>query len=115
MILLNITENKPNGLLSILRDNMGFFKQIAQLFSAKPAAAAVFPTTEYKGFSITPQPMQDGGQFRLAALIEKGEGEARKQHHFIRSDTVPSAGQAAELTLAKCKMFIDQTGEGMFK
>ncbi|HEY5716295.1 MAG TPA: HlyU family transcriptional regulator [Psychromonas sp.] len=94
---------------------MGFFKQIVQLFGAKPAPAAVFPAVEYKGFTITPQPMADGGQYRVAAIIEKGEGETLKQHQFIRSDTQVSADQAAELTLLKCKMFIDQTGDGMFK
>jgi hypothetical protein len=93
---------------------MGFFKQIAQLISAKAAPAAVFPTLEYKGFSITPQPMKDGGQFRISAIIEKEEGGAHKQHQFIRSDTFASAEQAAELTLPKCKMFIDQMGDKMF-
>ena len=94
---------------------MEFFKNITQLFATKPAPAAVFPTTEYKGFTITPQPIKDGGQYRVAAIIEKGEGEAHKQHRFIRSDTLANADQTAELTLSKCKMFIDQIGDGMFK
>ncbi|WP_372882508.1 HlyU family transcriptional regulator [Psychromonas sp.] len=94
---------------------MGFFKNITQLFTAKPTPVAVFPATEYKGFTITPQPMKDGGQFRVAAIIEKGEGEAHKQHRFIRSDTLANAEQAAELTLSKCKTFIDQMGDGIFR
>jgi len=93
---------------------MGFFKKIGQLFSAKPVPAAVFPTLEYKGFIITPQPMKDNGQFRVAARIEKGEGETLKQHQFIRSDCQASADETAKLTLLKCKTFIDQIGDKMF-
>ncbi|MFT6927294.1 MAG: hypothetical protein ACJAZP_002927 [Psychromonas sp.] len=93
---------------------MGFFKKIAQSFSSKPAPAAVFPTLEYKGFKITPQPMKDNGQFRVAATIEKGAGEALKQHQFIRSDCQASSEKTAELTLIKCKIFIDQIGDKMF-
>ena len=94
---------------------MGFFKNITQVFAAKPTPAAVFPATEYKGFTITPRPIKEGGQFRVAALIEKGEGQACRQHQFIRSDTLANAEQAAELTLSKCKTFIDQMGDGIFK
>ena len=94
---------------------MVFLKKITQLFSVEATPAVVFPTSEYKGFSITPQPMADGGQFRVAAIIEKGEGEALKQHRFIRSDTSGNAEKTAELTLLKCKIFIDQISDGMFK
>ncbi|MFT7052533.1 MAG: hypothetical protein ACJAU1_000078 [Psychromonas sp.] len=93
---------------------MEFFKKIGQLMSPKPAPAAVFPTLEYKGFTITPQPMKDNGQFRVAAMIEKGEGDTLQQHHFIRSDCQVSAEETAKLTLLKCKIFIDQIGAKMF-
>lgn len=94
---------------------MGFFKQFSQLMSGKPAPAEVFPSLEYKGFIIKPQPMKENGQFRVAAIIEKGQGATLKQHQFIRSDTLSSSDETARLTLLKCKIFIDQTGEGMFK
>ncbi|MFQ3175120.1 MAG: hypothetical protein ACJAYB_001868 [Psychromonas sp.] len=94
---------------------MGFFKQFGQLISGKPVPAMAFPSIEYKGFTILPQPMKDNGQFRVAAMIEKGAGETLKQHHFIRSDSQASSEKTAELTLLKCKIFIDQVGEDMFK
>jgi len=94
---------------------MKFFQKISQCFSAKSAPKAVFSTVEYKGFTITPQPMMDGGQFRVAAMIEKVVSGTLKQHHFIRSDTLASADKTAELTVIKCKILIDQAGEGMFK
>ncbi len=96
---------------------MGFFKKVAKLFSGSTQAEKTYPSEAYKGFTITPQPIAAQGQFRVAALIEKAgeEGQEVRQHHFIRSDTVTNADQAAELAISKCKVFIDQLGEGIFK
>jgi len=101
---------------------MGFFSTIGKLFTGSAQSNASekstkgYPSQEYKGFTITPQPLADKGQFRVAALIEKqGETEEEtKQHKFIRSDTVVSADQAAELAMTKCKVFIDQMGDNIF-
>jgi len=100
---------------------MGFFTKVVQLFSAPTDGSQVkptknYPSEQYKGFTITPQPMDNNGQFRIAGLIEKAgaEGEEVKQHHFIRSDTVVNADQAADLTLIKCKVCIDQMGDSIF-
>ncbi len=101
---------------------MGFFTKIAKFLGGSTQATTAesrqnnYPSTEYKGFTITPQPIADQGQFRVAALIEKasGEGQERRRHHFIRSDMVTNADQAAELAISKCKVFIDQLGEGIF-
>ena len=100
---------------------MGFFTKVVKLFSApangtKTGSKVSYPSEQYKGFTITPQPMDNNGQYRIAGLIEKAgaEGEALKQHHFIRSDTVANADQAADLTIVKCKIFIDQMGDSIF-
>lgn len=99
---------------------MGFFKRVAKLFTGSGQSTESqirYPSQTYKGFTITPQPIADQGQFRVAALIEKaaGEGQETKKHHFIRSDMVTNADQAAELAISKCKVFIDQLGEDIFK
>jgi len=104
------------------RDPMGFFTKVGQLFTGSAQSNASkkstkgYPSEAYKGFTITPQPLADNGQFRVAALIEKqGETEEElKQHKFIRSDTVANADQAAELAVSKCKIFIDQMGDNIF-
>ena len=101
---------------------MGFFTKIGQLFTGSAQSNTSkksikgYLSQEYKGFTITPEPLADNGQFRVAALIEKqGETEEdTKQHKFIRSDTVVSADQAAELAISKCKIFIDQMGDSIF-
>ena len=96
---------------------MGFFNKITQLFGNNDEAKAKHISVDYQGYTITPQPKSDNGQFRLAALIEKefsDTGEV-KQHYLIRSDTFASAEQAAEFSITKSKLFIDQTGDAMFK
>ena len=67
-------------------------------------------SVEHEGFKITPEPMRDGSQFRLSALIEK-DG---KTHHLIRADTLASAEAANEAAIAKAKQVIDQMGDCIF-
>ena len=98
---------------------MGFFTKVAKLLGGSAQSAESnnsYASESYKGFTITPQPLADHGQFRIAALIEKAGNEEQesRQHHFIRSDTVTNADQAAELALTKCKIFIDQMGDNIF-
>ncbi|WP_028863794.1 HlyU family transcriptional regulator [Psychromonas aquimarina] len=97
---------------------MGFLKKITGLFNSSESetGAAAFPSEEYKGFIITPQPKNESGRFYLAALIEKpaAQGQVPKQHYLIRSDTYASAEQAAEFSLSKSRVFIDQVGDDMF-
>jgi hypothetical protein len=96
---------------------MGFFTKLGQIFTGSEQtekATSRYPSEEYKGFTITPQPIAAQGQFRVAAVIEKTlQGEVN-QHQFIRSDTCISADQAAELSLSKCKVCIDQMGDNIF-
>lgn len=95
---------------------MGFFSKVGKLFTGAAPAKSSFPSEEYKGFTITPSPLPDQGQFRIAGLIEKkaDNEEQTQQHQFIRSDMVSSEDQAAEITTQKCKVFIDQMGDRIF-
>jgi hypothetical protein len=72
-----------------------------------PAAGAV---EEYKGFRITPAPVRDGGQYRVAARIEK----AGRTHELIRADTMGSLDDARALSLAKARQMIDEQGDRLF-
>lgn len=75
-----------------------------------PAAAQV----EYKGFRITPTPANEGGQFRIGALIEgEVDGEPRS-HRLIRADMIRDLGEANEASIDKAKQMIDQMGAGVF-
>lgn len=69
---------------------------------------------EYKGFMITPAPMKDDGQFRVAATITQGEADAQKVHNFIRSDLIASRDECINVTIRKAKLTIDQLGDNIF-
>lgn len=92
---------------------MGFFSWI---FGNKTANEKVaIEPIEYNGYLIYPEPQTEGGQFRIAGRICKKTDDTMQTHHFIRSDVLPSRADAEAFMLKKAQMFIDQTGDRMFK
>lgn len=89
---------------------MSFWSKLFGQKADSVAAAPAIDSVDYKGFEITPQPLDEGGQFRIAAMIRKGEGE----HYFIRSDVVPTLETCVDLTLLKTRRLIDEQGEQIF-
>jgi len=108
----------------------GFLKRFFSESDAKPVdnTPSVEPV-HYNGFLIFVMPKEEGGQYRVAGLIEKpivkdtaergadeeGNEVENLRHSFIRSDLCMSKQQAEQITLQKCKLFIDQVGDNMFK
>ena len=68
----------------------------------------------YQGFSITPEPMRAGSEYRIAARIEKEVDGEMKTHHLIRADTISDFEAAKEASVNKAKAMIDQMGERLF-
>ncbi len=68
----------------------------------------------YDGFLIFPEPLSEGGEFRIGARIEKEIDGELKTHILIRADTFITKGDAAEASLRKAKTLIDQMGERLF-
>jgi len=90
---------------------MSFLSSLKSMFSGSgdsPSIAA--EAQDYQGYSILPTPQSEGGQFRVSALISKGEQE----HKFIRSDLIMTRDECIEVTLRKAKMTIDQQGDSIF-
>lgn len=77
-------------------------------------APSVGTAQEYKGFSILPTPIKEGGQWRLAGTISKEIGGAMKEHKFIRADLFSSKDEAVQFAVSKAQLIIDQSGEGIF-
>ncbi|MEM8851840.1 MAG: HlyU family transcriptional regulator [Pseudomonadota bacterium] len=86
---------------------MSLFSKLFGGGGSEPAAA---PPTDYEGFTITPEPIQAGGEWRVAAKIEK-DG---KVHQVIRADTLRDREACADVSLAKAKQVIDQQGDRIF-
>ncbi len=68
----------------------------------------------YEGFRIFPEPIKEGGQYRIAARIEKDIDGETKVHQLIRADTIGDADVAFEASLGKAKSLIDQQGDTIF-
>ncbi|MGF1723583.1 HlyU family transcriptional regulator [Photobacterium nomapromontoriensis] len=93
---------------------MGFFSKLFGLEQSKSLALDVEPI-EYEGYLIYPEPKAEGGQYRIAGKICKRYGDELKTHYFVRSDLLSSKQDAENFMVNKAKMFIDQTGESMFR
>lgn len=96
---------------------MGILSGLASLFSSNAdtqTKAESADSIEYNGFTITPTPIPEGGQFRLSATITKPAHEMIQTHTFIRSDVIASRDDCIEMTIRKAKIAIDQMGEKIF-
>lgn len=77
--------------------------------AAAPAAAA--PAETYKGVEISVSPKREGdGQWRVAGTLSR-DGKTRP---FLRADLLASREAAAEASLSKAKLIIDQNGESLW-
>lgn len=90
---------------------MSLFKR---LFGGS-AAPAVIPSEEYNGYTITPEPIREGGKFRLAAKIEKEIDGEVKVHQLIRADVLESEDVARTEGAIKARLVIDQQGDSIFR
>lgn len=77
---------------------------------AKPAQ-----TVEYKGFTISATPYQEGGQWQTSGVVSKSVGGELKEHRFIRADRFGDKDSAADHAILKGRQIVDQVGEGVFK
>jgi len=106
MIVLTLT-NRNNTVM-----NMSLLKK---LFGGSGKAAPKGPEPElYKDFTIFPDPIVEGKQYRLAARIEKEIDGEVKVHQLIRADTLNSSDAAAAAAIQKAKIVIDQMGDQLF-
>lgn len=85
----------------------------SRLFGGSGAATQDEPET-HNGFRIYPEPVKDGGSYRVAARIEKELGGEMKSHGMLRADTYNSLDAASEASLHKARALIDQQGDAIF-
>ncbi len=82
--------------------------------SGPSAPAGPAQTVEYKGYTIEARPYKESGQFQVSGVIAKGDGEARKEHRFIRADRFATVDEAAEFSILKGRQIVDQQGDRVF-
>ncbi len=66
---------------------------------------------DYEGFHISTTPIDEGGQFRVCAMISKEVDGEIKTHKLIRADMCASAEEASTIALRKAQQMIDEQGE----
>jgi hypothetical protein len=91
---------------------------IRKLFGGGSASSPPEPANEpdsYKDCQIFAEPMPEGGQWRLAGRIVKGEGDDAKEHKFIRADIFSSRDEVKVATLRKARQIIDEQGAALFR
>ncbi|MFQ2347413.1 MULTISPECIES: HlyU family transcriptional regulator [Aeromonas] len=90
-------------------------KLFTALFGGQPAPVAEVTPTEYAGYLIYPEPMAEGGQYRLAGRITKELDGVLQTHRFIRSDLFANPADAERFMVQKAHTFIGQMGDRMFE
>lgn len=79
-----------------------------------PAPATAVQPEVHEGYEIFPEPQSAGGQYRVAARIEKVVDGERKVHRLVRADTVASRDDAVAMSLVKAKQVIREQGDRLF-
>ncbi|MEP3436449.1 MAG: HlyU family transcriptional regulator [Hoeflea sp.] len=96
----------------------GILDSIRNLFggnaTSNPPQAASEPDS-YKDCLIYTEPMAEGGQWRVAGRIVKGEGAEVKEHKFIRADIFSNKEEVEAATLRKARQIIDEQGAALFR
>ncbi|KUF09263.1 HlyU family transcriptional regulator [Pseudoponticoccus marisrubri] len=69
---------------------------------------------EYEGFRIYPEPVSEGGQYRIGARIEAEIDGTLKEHRLIRADMLRDREEAETASVNKAKQMIDQMGARLF-
>lgn len=77
----------------------------------EPAADAI----EYKQFSIRPEPIKEGSQYRTAGTISLQQDGEAKSSKFIRADNHSTRDAAIEHAIGKGKQIIDERGEALLQ
>ncbi len=94
---------------------MSFFKKLFGGGTSEPEAPKAGAPEVYKGFTITPVPFKNEGQFQTAGTIEKEVDGAVKSHKFIRADRFAGHEDACTFSLTKGRQIVDEQGERVFK
>ena len=85
-----------------------------RLFGKGGAPASASEPEHHEGFAIYPEPIREGGKWRISARIVKIVGGTEKTHLLIRADTLDSEDAAITASLGKARQMIDEQGERLF-
>ena len=97
---------------------MGLGDVFGKLFGGGGGESATEETgeaVEHEGYTIVPQPIREGGQYRTAGLIRREIGGELKEARFIRADNSSDRQGAMDHSVRKAKQIIAEQGERLFE
>jgi len=75
---------------------------------APAAPGAVHESESYKDCTVTPTPLREGSQWRVAGRITKAIGGETFERTFVRADLLGSEDECAAFSVRKAQQIIDQ-------
>lgn len=95
---------------------MSFLKKLFGGGNGASAGSGIQPVAEtsHEGFQILTTPIEEGGQFRVCALVRKEIDGALMEHRLIRADICSTVDEASDIAIRKAQQMIDERGEGIF-
>ncbi|WP_299928957.1 HlyU family transcriptional regulator [uncultured Pelagimonas sp.] len=87
---------------------------LSKIFGGGASSDAAAEVIEYNGFRITPTPVNEGGQYRIGARIEREVDGEIKTHDLIRADMIRDFDECKDASIRKAKQMIDQMGDRLF-
>lgn len=69
---------------------------------------------DYEGFHIVTTPINEGGQYRVCALIHKEINQQMHEYKLVRADVCANAQEASDIALRKAQQLITEKGERIF-
>jgi len=98
---------------------MGLGEIVGKLFGGgggekAPASEAGEPV-EHEGYTIVPEPIREGGQYRTAGLIRRELDGEMRQVRFIRADNNADRQGAMDHSVRKGMQIIAEQGTRMFE
>ena len=79
------------------------------------APVVVAAETKIDGVKVEATPIEEGGQYRLAALLTKEIGGEMKTHKLIRADLFPNRDDAVQAAFRKAELLLKEQGDTIFR
>jgi hypothetical protein len=92
----------------------GFLRKLVGGEASDGDETAAGEPVDYQGFTITPEPYRNQGQWQLAARITKEVAGEPREHRLVRADLVSDPEEARRHAVMKAQRLIDERGDGVF-
>ena len=83
--------------------------------SGSTASSETGEAVEHEGFTIVPEPIREGSQYRTAGVIRREVDGEMKEVRFIRADNTTDRQGAMDHSVRKGMQIVDEQGLRIFE